>query len=329
MRYDRDVRRRSPHSRADFLGRDEYGEGYEVPYPRRGWSEGFLGGDLRSRGSWTASPAGEFEWGGGYIGGRGYGGTNYDIEHGYATRGGYAWGEAELSEEYGPARYGYGPYYDRLRRRRRSDDDLRQEVEETLFYDTWVDADAISVSVEDGVVTLRGTLPSYDELRYAVDDTWDVDGVRGVRSELQVNENPGRGTGTGRGRYEPGAPHMHGHPHAGEAGASTGASTRTGRDTDRSGRRGGGRSARVRGDTSAPPTGKGMAASGGRSAGGARGERAGGRRGRSGGTSASGEARRGRVEVGGGAAGGTAEGGTAQGQGAVGPGESGTDLSHS
>jgi len=89
---------------------------------------------------------------------------------------------------YGPARYGLGPYHERLRRRRRSDDDLRVDVEEALFYDTWVDADAITVEVHDGIVTLRGELPSYDEIRFATDDAWDVEGVLGVRTELRVTE---------------------------------------------------------------------------------------------------------------------------------------------
>ena len=87
---------------------------------------------------------------------------------------------------YGPARYGLGPYHERLRSRKRSDDELREEVQEALFYDTWVDADAITVEVRDGVVFLRGELPNYDEIRYATDDAWDVEGVRGVRSELTV-----------------------------------------------------------------------------------------------------------------------------------------------
>ena len=87
----------------------------------------------------------------------------------------------------GPARYGLGPYYRRLRDRTRPDDELRQEVEEALFYDTWVDAEAITVEVKDGVVTLRGELPDHDEVRFATDDAWDVDGVRGVRSELRIN----------------------------------------------------------------------------------------------------------------------------------------------
>lgn len=89
---------------------------------------------------------------------------------------------------YGPGRYGLGPYHQRLRSRRRPDEDLRKEVEEALFFDTWVDAESITVEVKDGVVTLRGELPSYEEVRYATDDAWDVDGVLGVRSQLTVGE---------------------------------------------------------------------------------------------------------------------------------------------
>lgn len=89
---------------------------------------------------------------------------------------------------YGPERYGLGPYHERLRRRRRPDDEVERDVKDALFYDTWVDADAVSVEVRDGVVTLRGTLPSFDEVRYANDDAWDVDGVLGVHSELEVRE---------------------------------------------------------------------------------------------------------------------------------------------
>ena len=97
---------------------------------------------------------------------------------------GAPWTEAPA---YGPSRYGLGPYYRRLRSRRRPDDEVKSEVEEALFYDTWVDAEAITVEVKDGVVTLRGELPDHDEIRYATDDAWDVEGVVGVRSELSIN----------------------------------------------------------------------------------------------------------------------------------------------
>jgi hypothetical protein len=89
----------------------------------------------------------------------------------------------------GPARYGLGPYHRRLEKRRRPDDELKHDVEVALFYDTWVDAEAITVEVRDGVVSLRGELPDHDEVRYATDDAWDVDGVRGVRSELRVDSS--------------------------------------------------------------------------------------------------------------------------------------------
>lgn len=130
-------------------------------------------------------------FGGGYD--RGFGGGDRGLGGGFdrEMRGGPMWqdqGESQARGVYGPARYGLGPYYERLHRHKRSDEELREEVEEALFYDTWVDAEAIEVEVNDGVVTLRGDLPDYDEIRYATDDAWDVDGVRGVRSELRIRE---------------------------------------------------------------------------------------------------------------------------------------------
>ncbi|HEX8694305.1 MAG TPA: BON domain-containing protein [Longimicrobium sp.] len=116
-------------------------------------------------------------------GGRG-GGAEFEGGRGV----GAPWSEEE-GTVYGPARYGLGPYYRRLQQRRRPDDELKQEVEEALFFDTWVDAESITVEVRDGIVTLRGELPDHEEVRYATDDAWDVDGVRGVRSELRVDSS--------------------------------------------------------------------------------------------------------------------------------------------
>jgi hypothetical protein len=112
-----------------------------------------------------------WEWSGGPAG------DGYDRDYG-----------GSMAGIYGPSRYGLGPYHERLRTRRRPDDEVREDVEEALFYDTWVDADAITVEVNDGIVTLRGDLPDYEEIRYATDDAWDVDGVLGVRSQLKVRE---------------------------------------------------------------------------------------------------------------------------------------------
>lgn len=228
MRDDRDVRGPG-RGRERGYGRGDVGADYEAPWVARpvGYGRSYTGPVSRSRGAQGAGRRRSelerrnvFEWGGGYVGGRGYGGTNYDLEHGYlvggwgterrgpsrgearlsgaAMRRGYEWGEeaaaSRFAGPYGPARYGYGPYHERLRRRRRSDEEIRRDVEDALFYDTWVDADRIQVEVSDGVVVLRGTLPDHREVRYAIDDAWDVDGVQGVRSELRVSARaPGAG----------------------------------------------------------------------------------------------------------------------------------------
>ena len=134
--------------------------------PRRPFADE---GDFRPRTGWGGARPGAQEWRHAEV---------EDLED--AT----PW-EDELI--YGPARYGLGPYHQRLRKRTRPDAEIRHDVEEALFYDTWVDAEAIEVDVRDAVVTLRGALPDYDEVRFATDDAWDVDGVRGVRCELTVD----------------------------------------------------------------------------------------------------------------------------------------------
>ena len=155
----------------------------------------------RYDGGWGGPGGGRYDGGYGYAG-YGHGGVRPRPEfrddwrpHPGLGGGRSGWegegpGMTDEGQVYGPARYGLGPYHHRLRNRRRPDEELKGEVEEALFYDTWVDAEAITVEVRDGVVTLRGELPDYDEVRYATDDAWDVEGVRGVRSELRVN--PGR-----------------------------------------------------------------------------------------------------------------------------------------
>jgi hypothetical protein len=184
-RYDQDRGRSGawpPYAR-------DFGRG---PAPRGGP----YGGDFRPRtGFGGGGPEAEF--------GRGadpFGGGGPDDFEG---------GEWETGPVYGPARYGLGPYHQRLRTRRRPDDEVRKDVEDALFYDTWVDAEAITVEVKEGVVTLTGELPDYHEVRYATDDVWDVDGVRGVHCQLRVNpgkrppvdgvpRKPGQNTGNGR-----------------------------------------------------------------------------------------------------------------------------------
>ncbi len=122
-----------------------------------------------------------------------YGSTGGNLRHSrsfYVT-------QAQLQQRiYGPQRYGHGPYHERLRTIVRDDADIEKDVVERLFYDTWVDSKRIAVRVENGIVVLSGTLPSYEEIRYACDDAWEVAGVRGVHSELRIGDAPREAEGS-------------------------------------------------------------------------------------------------------------------------------------
>jgi len=67
-----------------------------------------------------------------------------------------------------------------------SDQDLTNDVTEELFWDPKVDNAAIAVSVDDGKITLRGTVGSFREKQEAKKAASRVYGVVSVRNELQV-----------------------------------------------------------------------------------------------------------------------------------------------
>jgi hypothetical protein len=119
-----------------------------------------------------------------------------ELEHTYGDAGNgwrhsrsYYVTQAQLQQRfYGPTRVAPGPYGERLRALRRDDEDVRRDVQDALFYDTWVDAQRITVEVDNGRVMLRGELASDQEVRYACDDAWSVAGVREVVNEMSVGE---------------------------------------------------------------------------------------------------------------------------------------------
>ncbi len=67
----------------------------------------------------------------------------------------------------------------------KSDDEIREDVESELFWSPFVDGGDISVSVDDGVVTLRGTVSGSRELRAAKENAFEG-GARSVRSRLKI-----------------------------------------------------------------------------------------------------------------------------------------------
>lgn len=77
----------------------------------------------------------------------------------------------------------YGPYYAPVTR---SDAEIGTDAVNAIRNDTWVDSDNINVAVNNGVVTLTGTVPNLFQKRQAGDDAWDVPGVVDVHNNLVI-----------------------------------------------------------------------------------------------------------------------------------------------
>lgn len=70
--------------------------------------------------------------------------------------------------------YGFGWYDDgRWETTLRSDADIKDDVEDELFWSPFVDADDVYVAVDDGVVTLTGTVDSWAERRAAIENAYE------------------------------------------------------------------------------------------------------------------------------------------------------------
>jgi hypothetical protein len=177
-----------------------YGVGYEHPSRRRRAARGRPFGGEGWRREAGPGPYGEvfrgYERGGVFGGytdyGRRYrGGPSTRT----APRGAYRPGTDDYGRDYLSGRI-----YDRdyvLRRYGRefrstrggrplSDDEIRDEVCENLFNDSWLDARRINVDVDEGIATLTGEVRDFMEARYAWDDAWEAEGVKGVINNLTV-----------------------------------------------------------------------------------------------------------------------------------------------
>ena len=70
---------------------------------------------------------------------------------------------------------------------RRSDERIREDVNERLTDDSFLDATNIEVSVDSGIVTLTGTVNNRSDKRRAEDLAESVSGVSDVSNQLRVN----------------------------------------------------------------------------------------------------------------------------------------------
>lgn len=82
-----------------------------------------------------------------------------------------------------------GPYSGRgPKGYQRSDERIRDDVCKALTMDGWVDASNIEVHVDNGNVTLSGSVPERAMKRYAEDAAIGIPGVRDVQNQLSVGE---------------------------------------------------------------------------------------------------------------------------------------------
>ncbi len=69
----------------------------------------------------------------------------------------------------------------------KSDWEIEQDVENELFWNPIVDRDAIDITVEDGIVTLQGMVPSYNAKEAATEEAYQA-GAKHVRNHLELAE---------------------------------------------------------------------------------------------------------------------------------------------
>ena len=69
----------------------------------------------------------------------------------------------------------------------RSDDRIREDVNDRLTEDYWLDASRIGVTVSGGEVTLDGVVDGKRAKRHAEDIADDVTGVKHVQNNLRVD----------------------------------------------------------------------------------------------------------------------------------------------
>lgn len=130
-----------------------------------------------------------------------FGGPNY--------AGGYSGATSNQTNPAMAGGYGAGSFAGRgPRNYQRSDDRVREDVNERLTADPRVDASDIDVRVQSGEVILSGTVDDRRTRRLAEEIIEDLPGVRDVRNELRVDR--GRGFGGGNDRTEPPSDHRAG-----------------------------------------------------------------------------------------------------------------------
>jgi osmotically-inducible protein OsmY len=137
----------------------------------------------------------------------GYGRGGHHRHHGDGRRGFWEKAQDEVASWMGDhdalerrmqdargSHYGKGP-----KGYRRSDERIRDEVSDRLSDDHWLDASDIEVRVENGEVTLTGTVTDRDSKRRAERLAESASGVSDVQNNIKVRQASSTGSGEGSG----------------------------------------------------------------------------------------------------------------------------------
>jgi hypothetical protein len=118
-----------------------------------------------------------------------YGGSWGNRDRDSRTTGEGRWsGQQQSGSSYGGWSYGSGMFAGRgPRNYQRSDDRIREDVNDRLTADPRIDASDIDVRVQNGEVTLSGTVDERRTRRLAEEIIEDPPGVRDVRNDLRVS----------------------------------------------------------------------------------------------------------------------------------------------
>jgi len=196
--------------RADTPERFRYEEhGYTARTPGRSWASG---SDWRREPDWNrqSGSQAQFDRGTGSWRGNPYRDTGMARDYGAASTGtgreyvgpnwsgGYAGRTSGSADWSRPGSFaGRGP-----RNYQRSDERIREEVNERLTDDPRIDASDIEVEVRNGEVILRGRVDERRDKRTAEEVIELLPGVKDVRNELRVERSGGWFGGADRDRSE-------------------------------------------------------------------------------------------------------------------------------
>jgi len=70
---------------------------------------------------------------------------------------------------------------------KRSDEVIKKDVVDELYWDNRIDASNINVKVDNGIVKLSGEAPTYNSLTLARSLPWRIGGINDVKENIRVN----------------------------------------------------------------------------------------------------------------------------------------------